>query len=508
MSKLLTGMKNQLNFTETENGAVAVKSTKSAIVDLFAQIGAMRTREDADIARNFELAFKEDKLAATKMAFYARDVRGGLGERKTFRAILKYLANYQLPVLLLNLELVPEYGRWDDFFVLFDTPAEKAMMELIAKQLKEDKVAEYPTLLAKWMPSENASSKETRKRAIQFAEFMGLTPRQYRKTLSMLRKQIDIVERRISSKEWSSVDYSKLPSKAAMQYRGAFMKHDAERYQAYLDELKKPVEDRLNGVKVNADTLFPYDIVRKVLEDCQWGYGRGKREGTYKNLYNAQWDALPNFLEDDGTDSICMVDTSGSMECDNRTPISSAIALGIYAAQHNKGRFKNHFITFSSEPQLVELTEDNLWDNILNIKSIVENTNVEAAFDLILDTAIAEGLKQEDLPSRITIISDMEFDSATSPGWRSSYKPLKKEVLIKTISKKFEAAGYTMPRLIFWNVCARNKQFPMTIEHGIQFVSGHSPAIFEAITKGQYLDPIGLVMATLDKPRYDAVRVE
>lgn len=507
MSKLLTGMKNQLNFTTTENGAVAVKSTKSAIVDLFAQIGAMRTRQDSDIARQFELAFREDPLLATKMAFYARDIRGGLGERKTFRAILKYLANFQLEVLLLNLDVIAEYGRWDDLFVLFNTPAEKQMMALVEKQMKEDLLDEYPSLLAKWMPSENASSKQSRIRANKFADYMKLSPRQYRKRLSMLRKQIDIVESKISSGEWQSVDYSKLPSKAAMQYRQAFMKHDAVRYQAYLDALAKP--DALeNGVKVNADTLFPYDIVRKVLEDCNWSYGRRQQEGTYKNLYNAQWDALPNYLEDDMSDSICMVDTSGSMECDNMTPISSAIALGIYAAQHNKGRFKNHFITFSSEPQLVELTKDNLWDNIIGIESIVQNTNIEAAFDLILDTAIEEGLSQEDLPSRITVISDMEFDSATRPGWRENFKAPKKELLVQTISKKFEAAGYTMPRLIFWNVCARNKQYPMTIEHGIQFVSGHSPAIFEAITKGEYLDPIGLVQSVLDKSRYDAIKIQ
>jgi len=506
MSKLLNGIKDQLNYTATENGAIAVKSTKNHIVDLFAQIGAMRTRSDKDIAKEFELAFKEDKLLATKMAFYARDIRGGLGERHTFRVILKYLANNQLDVLLLNLDQIAEYGRWDDLFVLFDTPAETAMLTLIKKQIKEDMIAEYPTLLAKWMPSENASSKLSKNRAIKIAKFLNMTPRQYRKTLSMLRKQIDIVETKISSKEWQSVDYSKLPSKAAMQYRQAFLRHDAERYQAYLNELKKPVEERENGVKVNADTLFPYDIVKKVIIDCGWQWNRNKKDGAYKNLYNAQWDALPNFLEDDDTDSICMVDTSGSMTCNDMLPISSAIALGIYAAQHNKGRFKNHFITFSNHPKLVELTEDNLWDNICNIKSIIQNTNVEAAFDLILNTAITEGLSQEDLPSRITIISDMEFDSATSQGWRDTSS--KKETLMKIIAKKYEAAGYTMPRLIFWNVCARNKQFPMTIEHGIQFVSGHSPAIFEAITKGQYLDPIDLVMQTLNKPRYDAIKVQ
>lgn len=503
MSKLLSGMKNQLNFTETENGAVAVKSTKSAIVDLFAQIGAMRLRSESDITEAFEKAYDEDKLLTAKMAFYARDIRGGLGERNTFRVLLKHFAFNHPELIALNMSLIAEYGRWDDLFVLFGTPAESLMMNYVANQLKEDTTAEYPTLLAKWMPSENASSKQSKARAIKFAAHMNMTLRTYRKTLSMLRKQIDIVERRISSKEWQSVDYSKLPSKAAMQYRQAFMKHDMERYTTYLESLKKPEE---NGVKVNAATLFPYDIVKKVIEEGGWnGYGNN---ATYKDLYNAQWEALPNYLEGVEDDSICMIDTSGSMTTDNNIPIASALALGIYAAQHNKGRFKNHFITFSESPELVELKKDNLWDNIKSIKSIIANTNVEAAFDLILDTAIAEGLSQEDLPSRITIISDMEFDQATRPDWRSERKSLKKETLMAVISKRFERAGYKMPRLVFWNVCARNAQYPMTIQHGIQFVSGHSPAIFEAITKGQYLDPIGLVEATLNKPRYDAVVVE
>lgn len=505
MSKLLEGIKKEMNYTTTENGAIAVKSTTDSVVDLFAQIGAMRTRASREIEEAFEKSFKQDPLITTKMAFYTRDIRGGLGERRTFKVILKYLAKKHLDVLLLNLEHVAEYGRWDDLFVLFGTPAEKAMMTLVAKQLKEDMIAEYPSLLAKWMPSENASSKESKQQAIAFAKFMGVTARQYRKTLSMLRKQIDIVERRISSKEWSSVDYSKLPSKAAMQYRQAFMKHDEERYLAYLESLKKPEAN----TKVNADTLFPYDIVKKVIEDCNWGnWMRCKKEGTYKSLYNAQWKALPNYLEEDHSDSICMIDTSGSMTCDNNIPIASALALGIYAAEHNKGRFKNHFITFSSHPKLVELQADNLWDNICSIASIVENTNIESAFKLILDTAIRENLSQEDLPSRITVISDMEFDQATSISWNDEKAKARKKTLVERMSKLYEEAGYKMPRLIFWNVCARNAQFPMTIQDGIQFVSGHSPAIFEAITKGEYLDPMGLIELTLNKERYAVIKVQ
>ena len=496
--KFLSGMKKQLNFTVTENGAVTHKTTGSNIIDLFGCIGALRSRSESDIIKLFVKAFDEDALIATKMLFYARDIRGGLGERRTFRIIFKWLAYKYPEIVKLNLDNVVEFGRYDDLFVLFDTPVEDDMIKFVDKQLSEDIEQQYPSLLAKWMPSENASSQETKKFAKYFMRAFNMSPKKYRLTLTRLRKKLNIVEKLISSGEWSKVDYSKVPSKAAMQYRNAFMRHDEDRYRSFLNALSD--EDKV--VKVNATTLFPYDIMAKIIQEFSWGYSNSSRHNKpLQDLYNAQWDALPNYLGDDYDDSLCMIDTSGSM---SGQPIYSALALGIYAAQYNKGRFSNYFMTFSHTPELRELQGDDICEIVANIDSInVNNTNIEAAFDLILDTAIEENLSQEELPKRLIIITDLEFDQAK--GYNCS---LNKETLFETIKKKFKRAGYEMPKLVFWNVDARNTQYPMVEQYGIQFVSGHSQAIFEAVVKGEYLSPLELVLSVLNKERYDSVVVQ
>lgn len=502
MDKFLNGVKKELNFTLTANGAIAVKSTNNPMVDLYGLIGAARNMNKDKLIELFQNAFEYDALIATKLLFYSRDIRGGLGERKTFRTILKWLANNYPEVAKLNISNVAEFGRYDDLFVLFETPVEQDMLEYIKTQLDADSEADFPTLLAKWMPSENASSYKTKELANKFMSAYHYSPRDYRKLLSRIRAKLNLIETQISSNLWTEIDYSKIPSKAAMQYRQAFWRHTPERYKAYIDSLSKPE----NVAKINVDTLFPYDIVKKAILDGAWRRGWDYGNTTkFKELYNAQWKALPNLFEDIQDDSLVMADTSGSMTCNNSTPISAALSLAIYFAERNTGRFKNHFMTFSENPELQELKADNLWDNLSGIKSIVANTNIEAAFDLILNTAINEKLEQKDLPGRIIVISDMHFDSATNAYNRKSTK---KEVLMDTISKKFEQAGYKMPKLVFWNVNATTSMFPMTEEYGIQFVSGYSQNIFKAIVRNEFLEPINLVLETVNVERYNCIVVQ
>ena len=498
MDKFLNGVKKQLNFTLTTNGAVAVKSTNNPMVDLYGLIGAARNIDPKQIIELFERAFEYDALIATKLLFYARDIRAGLGERKTFRTIFKWLANNYPEVAKLNIANVAEFGRYDDLFVLFDTPIEQDMLDYVKTQLDADSEAEFPTLLAKWLPSENASSYKTKELAHKFITAYSYSPKEYRKLLSRIRAKLNLIETQISSNLWTEIDYSKIPSKAAMQYRQAFWRHTPERYKAYIDSLID------NVAKINVDTLFPYDIVKKAILDGAWraGYFNTNNGTKFKDLYNAQWRALPNVLEEGTDDSLIMADTSGSMTVNNCTPISAALSLAIYFAERNTGRFKNHFMTFSSEPELQELKADNLWDNLKEIKSIISSTNIEAAFDLILDTAINEELNQKDLPGRIIIISDMQFNAATNN------RTPKKEVLMKTISKKFEQAGYKMPKLVFWNVNVVKVLFPMTEEYGIQFVSGYSQNIFKAIVKNEFLEPINLILETVNVERYNCIVVQ
>ena len=490
---LLTSIKKQTSYVSTENGATAVCTTGSCIIDFFAQMGAMRSRTDEEIADAFFRAYYCDKLLMLKMLFYLRDIRGGLGERRTFKVILKALASKDVGALLQNIELISEFGRWDDLLTLLDTPLEPKVVSIIKKQLSEDIESVNPSLLCKWLPSENASSASTRRSARKLTKLLGMSPGTYRKTLSMLRKKIEIVETKISQKGYEKIDYSKVPSKSMMKYRQAFYRNDEDRFRSFINCLI------CNEEKINASVLFPYEIVKMAyIED-----GLREHESCMRDIYNSQWESLPDYFNGASSDTLCMIDTSGSMCCSNYLPISSALALGIYCAQKNKGRFKNHFITFSSQPKLVEIKKDKLCDIVEDIEMIISHTDIEKAFDLILQAAIDEDLKQEDLPSRIVIISDMEFDEARSETYRSKLK--KTETLISSISDRYSKSGYKMPNLVFWNVESRNHQFPMRMEDGVQFVSGHSPAIFEALLSGEFLSAMDLIKSILNKSRYDNI---
>ena len=491
----LQSLENATNLTKTENGAVAHSTTKSYLVDLFAQIGAMRTRSERDIAQAFNRAYCEDELLAMKMLFYTRDIRGGQGERRTSRIIFEYLANSKADVLKKNLHLIPHYGRWDDLVKLLDTSLRSDALEIIRKQLVEDLGSEQPSLCAKWLPSLNTSSKESRRLAKVIQKHMKLTERQYRKMLSNLRRKIDVLERKMSANEWKAIEYDKIPSKAGLQYRKAFMKKDERRYQAFLDSLS-------NGErKINASTLYPYEIVEK----ChKWGLTMDEVK-----LFDGMWNALPDYIGDKQEDSIAVVDVSGSM---SGRPMDVAISVGMYLAERNKGRFKDYFLTFSQKPELVKIHGNTVVDKVLNMKRAYweRNTNIEAVFDLILNTAINDNYSQDEIPKKLYIISDMEFDSATRTrrGWGYSESPRVEKTLFEKIERKYNQAGYEMPQLVFWNVNARNEQFPIQMDRrGFQMVSGCSPSIFESTMTGKVVTAYDLMLDILNKERYDLVTI-
>ena len=491
----LKSLENATSLTRTENGAVARNTTKSYLVDLFAQIGAMRTRNDRDIIEAFSRAYYEDELLAMKMLFYARDIRGGQGERRTSRIILKYLAKNKPNVLRKNIHLIPYYGRWDDILSLFGTPLEVDALELIQKQLKEDWESDSPSLLAKWLPSNNTSSKKTRNNARVIQEFFDLTERDYRKMVTKLRKKINIVETKMSAKEWRAIEYDKLPSKAGLQYRKAFMKRDEFRYQAFLDSLSKGER------KVNASTLYPYEIVEK----ChKWNLDLNEI-----TLFDEMWKALPDYIGEKQEDSIAVVDVSGSM---SGRPLDVALSVGMYLAERNKGRFKDYFLTFSQRPQLVKIHGKTVVDKVINMKKAhwEMNTNIEAVFDLILNTALKDNYSQDEIPKKLYIISDMEFDAATSSGgyWGHSRTSRVEKTLFEKIESKYNQAGYSMPQLVFWNVNARNEQFPIQMDRrGFQMVSGCSPSIFESTMSGEIRTAYDLMLDILNKERYDLVTI-
>lgn len=486
---LVVGLENASNMTLTENLALTYKSTLNHTLDFFGMGGALRKRSDSEVISLFAKAFAENKLMAMKTLFYIRDVRGGQGERKTFRTCLNWLANYHPDAVQKNLELIATYGRWDDLFVLFGTPMEKAAMAVMAKQLKKDwkdmQAEKSVSLLAKWLKSENTSSKDSVAKAKKFREFLGWNSKKYRKTLSTLRRYIDVVEVKMCARDWDHINFEHVPSKATLTYRKAFEKRATKAYKAYLASVEK------GEAKIKADVLYPYDILRTLVESPQ-------SEISLKAA-DLQWKALPNYLEGDGK-GLVIADTSGSM---NGLPLYMAVSLAIYFAERNVGPFKDVFITFSMHPCFHRLVGSNLlekWNN-LDRGGWDGNTNLQATFDLILNTAKANKVPQKDMPTFLFIISDMEFDYACSKEGKSATN-------FKVMKEKFEEAGYKLPNVIWWTVASRRNNTPvMFSDTGVALVSGSHPSILKKITSMKALSPIGVMLEVLLNKRYDPITV-
>lgn len=463
-------MKQETNKTRTENDALTLKSTESKVLDLFSMGGALRTRTPEEIEKKVSQALAEDKVLAIKCLFYIRDIRGGQGERRTFREGLKILSNYYPEETQKLLKLIPEYGRWDDLFYLDNI----AIDDILKSQIEKDIISESPSLLSKWLPSENASSLNTKKLAKKVRAYLGYSSKNYRKMLSKLRSKINLVETKMSSNQWDDINYASVPSKAAMIYKGAFRKHDEDGYTSYLDKVEKGEE------KINTKALFPYEIVRQA---------RKENDKTLDLL----WKNLPDYTKDEDK-AIVVADVSGSMM---GTPMDISISLAMYFAERNKGIFKNKFITFSGRPELQEIIGDNLNQKIYNLENAHwdMNTDIQAVFNLLLNTATQGDVSAEDMPKTIYIISDMEFDSCTeSPD----------ETNFKVIKQKYEDAGYEMPTLVFWNVDSRQDNVPVDKdERGIVLVSGSSPTVFKMVM--EKMNPEEFMRSVLNSERYDKI---
>lgn len=503
MSTLLNGMKAATNFTYTENGALTHKSTLSGLLDLFALGAAYRTRSDVDCIYLFQKAYEEDPIHALRCLFYLRDVRGGQGERRFFRVVTHWLANYDTAAMRRNLEYVPEFGRWDDLYEFIGTKLEEDAFELMRKQLMLDVQCKAPSLLAKWLKSENTSSPKSRDLANKTRKAFRMTHREYRKTLSLLRERIKVLERLMSENRWDEIEFDKIPSKAGLVYRNAFARRDM--IKAKYEKFAKS-----ETTKVNAGALYPYEVVAKAFNITRSSYGfYGSRpvdvplDNTERLMINKYWDNLTDYFNGASLDALCMIDTSGSMwGREGSAPINVAIALGLYAAERARGPFARHYISFSSRPQLIETSGVDFVDKVKRIYStnLCENTNIEAAFDMVLKTALRTHCSQADLPKSIVVISDMEFDYARGRGY-GAYSDTR--TLMENIERKWEDAGYKMPNLVYWNVQARQDNIPMTVKDGVSFVSGFSPVIFEQIMKGK--TAIDLMLDKLDSERYACI---
>ena len=516
MNKFINGLTDFNNYTLTENGAVTHKTTKSDLLDMFAMGAAMRNRSDEDVILMFRKAYAENPVYALKCLFYIRDIRGGQGERRFFRVVMKDLAKHDTAAARRNLALVPEYGRWDDLYVFVGTALEAEAFELMKNQLALDVQCKTPSLLAKWLKSENTSSQKSRNLAAKTRIAFGMNHKQYRKTLSILRARINVLERLMSENRWDEIEFDKIPSRAGMIYKNAFARHDIERMkkdpevQSYADFAKDDTK------KVNAKALYPYECVAEAFKAMRssWSYGRYASvamDDTNRLMVNKYWDNLEDYFKGASFNGMAIVDTSGSM-CGSSAaaPINVAISLGLYCAEKAKGPYNGHFITFSSNPTFVKTEGVDFCDKVIRMSCADwgGSTNVEAAFDMMLDVALKNRLSQDDIPENLIIISDMEFNSCVTSGARSTScwggGGNVNDTLFEAMAKKWAAYGYKMPHLIFWNVDARQNNIPMIGNGNVSYVSGMSPSIFETIMTGK--TGYDLMMEKLNSPRYEVIR--
>lgn len=498
-------LNDKYNYSMTENGALGYRTTGKKLLDLNFSVASLRSATPNVIAEKFEEAFYDNKDAAMRWLFYARDVRGGLGERRLFRTVLEHMSKLRPEMINAVVELVPEYGRYDDLWCLLDSrETKKAVINLIGSQLKQDyagwKAGKPISLLAKWLPSANASSASTKRYAHIIFTALKMTERDYRKMLSALRKYIDVVEVKMSRKQWRDIKYETVPSRANLVYNDAFLRNDEDRRREFLARLEK------GETKINAGTLYPHDIVHKY-NGC-----RGIDQ-TLEGL----WKALPDTVKGNGN-TIVVADGSGSMTSTigntNVSALSVANALAIYFAERSFGEFKDKYITFSERPQLVNLSGGSSLRDKIRIAmqhNEVANTNIEAVFDLILTTAVKFRVAQEDIPANILIISDMEFDRCATCGevthdrwgYRSNNRPDAR--LFDVINQKYETAGYKLPRLVFWNVNSRTATIPVIQNDlGVVLVSGFSVNIVNMVMNGE-LDPYKCLLEVLYSERYNPV---
>lgn len=508
MDAIKETLDDEFNYSVTENGALGYRTTGKELLDLNFAVASLRKASEQDIVNRFVRAFSEDKVLAMKWLFFVRDVREGIGERRLFRVVIKNIVKSNPEMVIPLINLIPEYGRYDDLWCLLGNKASaKVVLEIVDKQLTEDlsnmNAGKPISLLSKWLPSCNASSVQTKKYAKQIYEALGLTEREYRKALSKFRKYLDVVEVKMSNKNWSEIKYESVPSRANLIYNNAFLRNDEERRREYLGKLEK------GETKINASTLFPHDIVHKYSALNGWYSPELKSKDS---AIEALWKALPDTVQGCGN-TIVVADGSESMTftVDNSSRVTAlevANALAIYFAERSSGEFKDKYITFSTRPQLVDFSKaDSLHDKlqIALTHNEVADTNIEKVFDLILTTAIKNNMKQEDIPQNILIISDMEFNSCAVCD--SEYRNRPDTRLFKVIAKKYASAGYMLPRLIFWNVASRTGTIPVKENDlGVALVSGFSVNIAKMVMSNK-TDPYECLLETLNSERYAPIEV-
>ncbi len=450
--------------SRTKNGMKTFDSSKSALVDLFFAIGASRGK---DLSKEFTRALMEDETLALRLLAWARDVRGGAGERDVVRKILLSLEKNYPRQLDRFLPHLAEFGRWDDLLIFQTREFKEKAWVLIGDALRERN-----GLAAKWMPRQGPLAAEIR-------QFFGMSPKFYRKSLVELT---NVVESKMCANAWPEINYSHVPSLAAARYQKAFKKHDPSGYEAYKAKLTT------GEAKVNANAVYPYDVIKS------------RRFGGDDKVIQAQWDALPDYIGDELVLPVC--DVSGSMSTPvagnaNLTCMDVSVSLGLYLADKNKGPFKDMFLTFSEKTKL-QVLKGNLLDklNQLNSAEWGMSTNLHGAFEEILKYAVKGNVAAKDMPKYILVMSDMEFNHC------AKYD----DSAMQMIERKYKDAGYSVPNIVFWNLNARSGNVPVKHDKsGVALVSGFSPSIMTSILAAKDMTPVSVMLETLNRPRYAVI---
>ena len=469
MSTFAQAVENTETFGLTENGMPTLVSSLAPLVDLFFGIGSSRGK---DISAQFERAWHADKTLAARMLFWARDIRGGAGERDTPRKLLLALERGHRDDLIRLLPFVSEYGRWDDLLIFETAEAKTVAYSLIAEALRAGN-----GLAAKWMPRKGPIANELRK-------YMNHTPKSYRKLLVGLTK---VVETQMCANDWTSINYDHVPSVAAARYRKAFTKHDGVGYAAYQAGLVAGTN------KINAGAIYPYDVIKGVT------YG-----GVESNrVAVAQWDSLPNYLGDNAI--IPMIDVSGSMACSiggnkNLTCMDVALGLGLYIADKQTGPFKDMTLTFSAQATIDILRGDIIAKlNQLRRQKWGMNTNLENGFREILRIATANRVSADQMPKYLLILSDMEFDSCVDE---------RRDTAFTMAKRMYATAGYELPKVVFWNLNARQGNVPVRFDqNGVALISGFSPSIMKNVLAARNFAPADIMLETLNSDRYNVINL-
>ena len=469
------------NDTVTENGMSTNSSSLNHCVDLFFIIGAMRGQDKDRLIRNFSLALLEDPARAMKILFWVRDVRGGAGERQVFRDVMKFLAEDHTDFLRKNIPYISEFGRWDDLLTLVGTKLEGEALTQIRWGLDNKN-----GLCAKWMPRKGPVAAKLR-------TFMEMSPKQYRKTLVELTH---VVETQMCANEWENIEFGKLPSVASARYQKAFWKRNEEGYKSYIASLQK------GEAKINAGAIYPYDVTKSLQ--------RGNADVAIE-----QWKALPNYMEGSEDRILPVVDVSGSMQASaggnkNVSCMDVSISLGLYISERNTGSFKDAFVTFSAEPKL-HILKGNLRDRFAQLQRAEwgYNTNLVKVFDLVLDQATKHSVPESEMPTKILILSDMEFDLATETvsGWEKTHIATKWDATAQEmIEQKYAGAGYKVPAIVYWNIQSRGNNIPVAFDKiGTALISGFSPSILKSVIKGDIVSPAQIMDDTIFAERYSPI---